>query len=193
MDPVTFSDEKNFRWSVKRVKFCYWMARLGVATEAAAKAGIHESTATELMQREQIQAKIADELRNLLRAQCENEDTVLARWSLWANVDPGLFFDKGWELKDISELSEDARKCIKKVKLTENQFGRNVDLEFHDAHRANNDLANVLGMLHREGESEDPEDTARNIADMLKEMREKDGLQEPPLESREGQKPHRTH
>lgn len=194
VEPVSFGEERGkFRWSLKRNRFCFFVARSGDCADAAEKAGFQRDYGNQLMQMEPIQKKVQEELRNLLRAQDENEDSVVARWARWANVDPGDFFRAGYEVKDLEDMDEDQRKCIKKIKVTDNQYGRNVDLEFHDAHKANNDLANLLGMLHREDAGDTPEEAARSIVDILKEIADKDGLQEPPLESRPGQNPPRTH
>jgi hypothetical protein len=178
-------NDPKFRWNMKKRRFCYYMARLGSVKEATSRAGyLNPEYGNILMMENPIRMQVQHELRYLLRAESENEETVIGRWARWAQVDIGHYFDAGWELKDIAKMTEGQRKCVKKVKITNNQFGRNVDLELHDAHKANNDLAMMMGILGKLDEGKMPaEEQAKTIQQMLKEMREVDGLQEPPLES----------
>lgn len=190
-------DEKDpkTRWTPKKRRFCFWMARLGNAVEASQRAGYQgEKYGNTLMMEAGVRHQVQMELRSLLSAEAENEDTVVARWARWANADIGDYFDVGWQLRDIGELGEESRKCIKKVKITENQFGRNIDFELHDAHRANNDLAVMMGLLGKTDDGKKPaEETAKSIQQMLKEMQEVDGLQEPVLEGSTESGSTRTH
>ena len=187
--------EPTYRWTVKKEKFCYHYARMGVA-ETAEKAAGYESVGygSALLTQRPIRDQVQKEIRNLLRSQGENEDSVIARWARWADADIGDYFDEGWALKDISTLSETARKCIKKVKITHNAHGRNIDFELHDAAKENINLANMMGILKDTGEeSESAEQQAKSIKQMLQEMNEVNGLQEPQVESRPRGKSQTTH
>lgn len=185
----------KYRWTPKKRRFCYFMARLGSAKDAATRAGyINPEYGSLLMMEPPVRLQIQHEVRALLRAESENEESVVGRWAQWAQVDIGDYFEENWELRTIADLSEDQRKCIKKVKITQNQFGRNVDLELHDAHKANNDLAMMMGILGKLDESKQPpEEAAKTIREMLQEMNEVDGLQEPPLEVRAKRTDKTTH
>jgi len=184
---LSIEDNTNpkFRWTPKKRRFCYYMGRLGSVREATTRAGYtNPEYGNILMMEPAVRLQVQHEVRAVLRAESENEETVIARWARWAQVDIGHYFKNDWDLVDIDQLTEGQRKCIKKVKITQNQFGRNVDLELHDAHKANNDLAVMMGILGKAEEGKlPPEEQAKTIQQMLKEMREVDGLQEPPLES----------
>jgi len=192
---VADTNDSKCRWTPKKRRFCYFMARLGNSQEATERSGYtNREYGTILMQEPAVKLQVQKELRTLLQAETENEDSVIARWARWAQVDIGEYFEKNWDLRNLGDLSEGARKCIKKVKITINQFGRNVDFELHDAHKANNDLAIMMGLLGKVDDSRQaPEETAKTIRTMLKEMNEVDGIQEPQMESvpRTGTK--RTH
>jgi len=167
------------RWTTKKRRFCYWMARLGSITESLKRSELSDGYGPHLLAQRIVRDEIQKQVRQVLDSESENEESVIARWSRWANVDPGDFFDPGWILKDNSELTEEERKCIKRVKITNNQYGRNVDLELHDSHRANNDLGVMLGLLGRnDGPTAPPEETAKTIKQLLTEMQEADGLSE---------------
>lgn len=180
------SETPNFRWTPKKRRFCYYMSRLGNVKEATTRAGYANAEyGNTLMMEPPVRLQVQHEVRYLLRAESENEETVIARWARWAQSDVGDYFAEGWHLNDIDALTDEQRKCIKKVKIAHNQFGRNIDFELHDAHKANNDLAMMMGLLGKSTEDAKlpPEEQAKTIQQMLKEMREADGIQEPPLES----------
>jgi hypothetical protein len=186
--------DKPTRWTTKKRRFCYHMARLGNASEASERAGyLNRDYGSILMGEDIVKEEVQKELRSLLDAETENEESVIARWVRWASVDVGDYFAEGWALNDISQLTEGQRKCIKKVKITHNQWGRQIDFELHDAHKANNDLAVMMGLLGKVEEGKTtPEETAKSIRQMLHEMEGVDGLQKPGLASSTGQ-PKRTH
>lgn len=173
-------DTPSFQWTLKRERFCYFFARTGKITKAAELAGFSAESdwAGKLLDLEPIRARVRQEVRNLLTANSENEETVIARWSNWANADIGDYFEADWQLKDITQLSEEQRRRIKKVKITHNQYGRNIDFELHDAAKANNDLANMFGLLRNEDEDAPAEETAKSIRELLRMMEEADGLTE---------------
>jgi len=191
---VPSANNPDFRWSLKREKFCYHFARMGHLGKAEQAAGFAPNSCSNFLMIDEIRERVQQEVRNLLRSAGENEDSVIARWAKWADVDMGDYFSSGWELKDIDSLSEDARKCIKKVKISNNQFGRNIDFELHDASQANIHLANMMGILKNDdGAGASAEEKAKSIKQMLQEMNEVNGLKEPTLEGSAGDEPKVTH
>lgn len=174
--------DANFRWTVKKYRFVYHMARLGNATEAAKRSGYATADyGAVLMAQLPVRMAVQYEVRTILNAEHENEETVISRWHQWANVNIKEFFDEGWELKDITSLPDELTRCIKKVTVRQTQHGRDVNFEIQDAARANTDLANFMGMLSKDGETAPPEETAKSIKQMLDEMKEVDA-QEPSME-----------
>ena len=183
---IADQDDPEFRWTVKRRRFAYYVAKTGKVDEARKLAGFAtEGAGTGLLALQPIRTAVQAYLRQFLEAEGETSESVVARWARWANVDPGDFFQegRGWELKDINDLTESQRKCIKKVTIREHQHGRDLNIEFHDAAKANNDLATSMGLLGRQDEGDKPpEEAAKAIRAMLQEMDEVDGLQEPGME-----------
>lgn len=171
---------KDFRWTTGRREFCYHMARLGDSKKAAEAAGMSPTSGPYLFQLEPVRAVIEKELHRLLRVSAENEESVIARWSLWADADIGDYFHGNYELRPLDELTADQRRCIKKVKVSHNARGdRNIELELHDQHKANNDLAVMMGLLGKgDNDTTPPEETASAIQRALQEMNEVNGLQE---------------
>lgn len=176
---VEDSADGSFRWTLKKREFCHHFVECGNAAEAQRRAGYQtEQYGNVLLTQGPIRREVARLLRAKLRAQNENEDSVIARLHRWAETDPGDFFHAGWILKDVSELSEDQRKCIKKVTIREHQHGRDVNLEFYDAAKANNELAVILGMVRTADEIPvPPEDTAKAIQKLLQQMDERDAVE----------------
>jgi hypothetical protein len=170
--------EMSYRWTAKKARFCYFFARLGNTNEAAERAQVNPATASGWLSDQPIRDEIQKQVRNLLTSQGENEESVIARWAQWADVDIGDYFEDEWNLKSLDDLTPVQRKCIKKVKISQNQFGKNIDIELHDAHKANNDLATMLGILGKSDTADQPpEETAKSIQQMLREMQATDALE----------------
>ena len=180
---LSIPDEINtdFNWTTGRREFCYHMARLGDAKKAAEAAGMSPTSGPYLFQLEAVRRVVEVELRRLLRVSGENEESVIARWSLWADSDVGDYFIGDYQLVPLDQLTKEQRQCIKKIKITHNARGeRNVDLELHDQHKANNDLAVMMGILGKgDNDTTPPEETAASIQRVLQEMNSVNGLQEP--------------
>lgn len=175
-------DDPGFRWTAKSRRFVRLLARLGNAGEAAIRAGYSKNfKPSVLTNRPTVRAALAYEIRQLADAELESAESIITRASRWANINPGDYFVDDWQLKAPEELSEDQAKCIKKVKRTVNQHGVNIEVEFHDAMRANEQLARILGLLGPETDSQAPDETARAIKRYLSLIDEADGLapQEP--------------
>jgi hypothetical protein len=171
---------KDFRWTTGRREFCYHMARLGDAKKAAEAAGMSPTSGPYLFQLEAVRAVVEKELTRLLRVSGENEESVIARWSMWADSDVGDYFIGDYQLRPLDELTKEQRQCIKKIKISHNARGdRNVDIELHDQHKANNDLAVMMGLLGKgDNDTTPPEETANAIQRALQEMNDVNGLRE---------------
>lgn len=185
--------DKDFRWTTGRREFCYHMARIGDTKKAAEAAGMSPTSGPYLFQLEPVRRVVEKELHRLLRVSAENEESVIARWSLWADADIGDYFVNDYQLRPLDELTTDQRKCIKKVKVSHNARGdRNIEIELHDQHKANNDLAVMMGLLGKgDSDTTPPEETASAIQRALQEMSAVNGLQESDGE-KEPAKPGRT-
>ena len=190
---------KDFRWTTGRREFCYHMARMGDTKKAAEAAGMSPTSGPYLFQLEAVRDVVQLELARLLRVAGENEECVIARWSRWADVDIGDFFAipeapngdpnqviDHFEIKPFSQLTKEQRQCIKKIKVTRGANGRNIEFEVHDAHKANNDLAQMMGLLGRgDTDATPPEELAASIQRTLQEMQNVNGLQQPEGDSEE--------
>lgn len=172
--------DKKFRWTTGRREFCYHMARLGDTKKAAEAAGMSPTSGPYLFQLQPVRDVIETELRRMIRATGENEESVVARWSMWADSDVGDYFIGDYQLRPLDDLSKEQRQCIKKIKISHNARGdRNVDLELHDQHKANNDLAVMMGLLGKgDNDTTPPEETAHAIQRALQEMKSVNGLQQ---------------
>jgi len=182
---ISFPDQEDpkFRWTTKKRRFVQLMARLGEVDTARERAGFTTAGyGSVLMAQMPIRSAVMKEVRVLLNAQMESEESVLDRWHLWANSNAKDYFDANWELKDISTLTDEQARCIKKVIIRQTAHGRDVNLELYDASRANENLANFMGMLKTDGELVAPEETAKTIKQMLEAMRETNAT-EPPMEA----------
>jgi hypothetical protein len=84
-------------------------------------------------------------------ADTDKRDNVLAELEALAGseITDVLAWDKSGnvEFKGSDHLSARARKAIKKVKVTPNQFGQAIEIEMHDKLSANRLLAKHHGLL----------------------------------------------
>jgi hypothetical protein len=165
-------NEIHFRWTTKRREFVINYARSGNASESAISAGFHPDTGAELIKFQPIRDAIQKEIARQLVVIEETPTSVLARWAVWANADICEIFDDNWNIKTLDQIPVNQRKCIKKVKVTQNAHGRNTEIEMFDAHKANNDLALSMGLLNtNDPDNANPEDSARRIQEALKQIR----------------------
>lgn len=172
-DPV----EREFRWTVKRRAFVYHLARRGNIQQAAADSGFSPLTGESLIKKQPIRDAVQVEIARQISAAAESEESVIARWATWANGDVCKIFNNDWTLKSKNEIPDETLRCIKRVKVTVTAHGRNVDVELFDAHRANNDLAQLMGLLIKgDSDASTPEETARLIRSAVQEIDELDGL-----------------
>lgn len=166
----------EFRWTIKRQEFVYHMARHGIARQAAREAGLFEKSSEALMKEQAIRDAIQVEVARGLAVVSENENSVIARWAEWANGNIADFLQDDWTVRPLNEIPAEKRRCIKKVKVTRNAAGISTEIELHDQAKANSDLANMMGLLHK-GESDTlpPEETAKQLQETLQEIRKRNG------------------
>ena len=185
-EPSDTKKGKTFRWTIKRRRFCHNLVRnggqIGKAALDAGYAGVEEGTY--LLKLPQIRKYIELDVRNHLDAEQVTEESVLAKYATWMNTDVGQFFEvvrqvgkpNRMRMKAIDKLTPEARSCIKKLKF--DKEGHLAEFELHDAFKATDKLAQVLGLLQPDRDQQvlDAEATARDIYAALQEMEELDGL-----------------
>lgn len=167
----------DFRWTPQRWEFVYHVSRSGNAYDAARQAGYVEKHAEYLIKQQPIRDAIQEEIARQLAACAETEESVIARWARWANANPCVLFNDDWTLKPLKDIPQEVRRCVKKIKITHNAHGRNTEVEFHDAHRANNDLATMMGLLGKgDSDTTPPEETAQQLQKALQAIKELNGV-----------------
>jgi len=166
----------EFRWTVKRQEFVYHVARHGNGYQAARDAGMADKSSEWLLKQQAVRDAVQEEIANQLAASKESEESVIARWAMWAKADVCSIFNADWTLKSMEKIPDAQRKCIKKIKVTHSAHGRNIEVEMFDAHKANNDLAQMMGLLGKgDNDTTPPEETAKQLQSALQEMRILDG------------------
>lgn len=176
-DDDNVNDEKMFRWTVKRRDFVSQYARTGAIEQASLNAGLSRQTGSKLIKYQTVRTAIQVEVAKLLLVVAESPESVIARWAAWASADVSKIVNEDWSLKPLSEIPDAQRRCIKKVKVTNTAHGRNIELEMFDAHKANNDLAQMMGLLGRgDADTVPPEETAKQLQQALQEIKNLDAL-----------------
>ena len=183
-EPSDQNNGKNFRWTIRRRRFCHNLVRNGgQVSKAALDAGYAtREEGTHLLQLPPIKKYIEIDLRNHLDAEAVTEDSVITRWATWADVDISDYVEKDRRkkrrgqvrMKSPWNVNAQARKCIKKLTVKDLDDGaQELTIEFHDAMKANEKLAQVLGLMaaDRDDKNVNAEETARDIFDAIQEMR----------------------
>lgn len=176
---------KGERWTVKKRKFCYHAARNGGDFRKAAKdAGYkQEEYGYELWKKPEIRREIEKELLACLQKEGENSETIIARWSNWINANIYDYFkmdqDGIFTLRDPKDLTEEQKLRVKKITTSVNQYGQNVSVELHDAAKAQDRLAEILGLINSQNVSTNPAETAEAIRDLIGQMQDV-SIGEPP-------------
>jgi hypothetical protein len=189
-DDDNINDEKMFRWTVKRRDFVTHYARTGAIEQASLNAGLSRQTGSRLIKYQTVRTAIQEEVSKLLLCVAESEESVIARWATWANADVSLIFNDDWTLKPLAEIPMSQRRCIKKIKVTNSPHGRNIEVEMFDAHKANNDLAQMMGLLGKgDSDTTPPEETAKQLQQALQEIRNLDAISiDPPTTDEDEQR-----
>ncbi len=182
----------SFRWTVRRRKFVYHYPRVnGDAVEAARRAGFKDPYGgSRLLEVAEIKAAIEYELRHMLLKEGENEETIIGRWARWAQ---GNIYDY-WiaepdgrggvgrmALKNPESLTEEQKLAVKKLKVKDTQYGQDIELELEDRSKANDRLAEVHGILSKDGnKGMTPDEYAQLIRSAVDQMDAIDALDETP-------------
>ena len=164
------------RWTVKKRKFVYHAARNGGDFRKAAKdAGYkQEEYGYELWKKPEVRREIEKELLACLQKEGENSETIMARWANWLNANVYDYFkmdqDGILSLRDPSELTDDQKLRVKKITTSVNQYGQNVSVELHDISKAQDRIAEILGLINSQSISTTPQETAEAIRDVIGKM-----------------------
>jgi phage terminase small subunit len=194
---LTTSLDDDYRWNIKKRRFCYYAPRCESLAEAAERAGyveVHKAV-QRLMKDAPIRAAIEYELRACLRAETVNEETVIARWANWAEgnvLDYFEFIDipmgegdrvlRQIQVRDISTLPGSVQRRVKKLTVTNTQHGQTINLELEDRAKANDRLAQVVGLLQERSDDRTPKDSAESIRNAVAAMDAADSGQDPDAE-----------
>lgn len=177
------------------------------ARKAGYSEHVLEETSAELLTHKPIREAIKRLLAVHLRRLGVSDDDIIAKWISWAETDVGdyvtevpvepLLDDAGQPVHDargrlvydpngrtikaaarLDRLTKEQRQRIKSIAISNNQFGQNVKLEFHDAQKAIDRLAEWRGIISKEGlgGGVTADDIARSVRDALTKMDEADGL-----------------
>ncbi len=185
---ITEPNEKTgFRWTIKRKRFCVNLVRNGgLIGKAAIDAGYaHLEDGTRLLKIVQIRKYVESYLRAHLTAEEVTEESVIATWENWRAGDIFDYFEydrrKGkvgnLKLKSRAKLSKAERHRVKKITIKATEHGQDVTLELEDRSKANDRLAQILGLLRTDDDRDrqSAEETARQIAELVQAMDIADG------------------
>ena len=156
-----------------------------------------------------MQMAVQEELRTVLTKEGVNSETIIARWVSWADGNAFDYFMKelltplidehgeaainpatgrpmmdtngafAMTIKDPELLTKEQKSRVKKLTVTNNQYGQNITVELYDAQKALDRLAEVEGLLNKEISSVPPDEAALLIREALAKMEEADGLEDP--------------
>ncbi len=183
---VPAKEDPGFRWTLKRKRFVsHFVRNGGNGSKAATDAGYKEyQEAARLLQHAVIRQAIQDELRSALQKEGENSETIIARWANMAQANLADYFkmdqDGEISLKDLDSLTNEQQLRLKKITATRNQYGQNITVELHDVLKANDRLAEIHGLLRTDANFLPPDETAKEIRDVLRKMDDVDSLERPP-------------
>lgn len=201
--------EPGFQWTVKRRRFVYLLARTGDQGQSALDAGYScANDASRLLKYATIQTALQREVLHLITAEGVSQESIISKWATWSDADIFDYFqveevtrmvpdpesdpnlekpeyivkkEKRLTLRDFTELSEAQRKSVKKISTRDSGFGQNVIIELEDRQRPLDRLAEFFGMIKGDNVTQDtPQDTARQIRDLLQEMNSSDGTGQVP-------------
>lgn len=163
-----------------------------------------DQISNDLLSREPIRRAIQKHLRDHLTRHALSQDSIVASWVSWWKASPYDFVKvsllealrdaDGNIVKDENgqtvmnpfgasalvakgpdELTPEQKRCVKKLKITNNQFGQNVEVELHDASAALDRLARLAGLVDKDS-GDSPSDVAQSVRNALAEMMMVDGL-----------------
>lgn len=175
---VQLPDQPGQRWTLKMRKFVYHYVRNGGdVPKAAQDAGYSGKDACyHLLGKPAVKAAIEKELLACLQKEDENSETIMARWSNWIKANVYDYFKMDQDgvlvLRDPSELSEAQQMRVKKITTSVNQYGQNVSIELHDVSKAQDRIAEILGLINSQNLSASPQEQAEAIRDIVGKMHE---------------------
>jgi phage terminase small subunit len=175
---VAVKNEPGFRWTLKKQRFVYHYVRNGGLVEKASKeAGYKDRVSGSMLLKTQtIRNAIQKELLACLQKEGENSETIMARWSNWIKANIYDYFkmdeDQVLVLRDPSDLTEEQQLRVKKITASVNQYGQNVTVELHDISKAQDRMAEILGLINSITPQGSAEDTAHAIRDLIGKMHE---------------------
>jgi hypothetical protein len=159
-------------------RFAYQVANNHDLKAAADFVGIDEQTALDWFAEKEISEIIVADRIAAAAAITETKERCIARLANWANVDPGDYFiDNGvsWSLKPPNMLTKAQRQCIKGIRETKD----GISLTFHDAMKANADMAAMNGWLEAASDGGlRPEDWASTLRELAGAMEQVSGASE---------------
>lgn len=173
---VPIQNGSAVRWTVRMRKFVYHAARNGGDFRKAAKdAGYADPEyGYHLWNKGEIRTAIEKELLACLQKEGENSETIMARWSNWIRANIYDYFkmdeDGVMTLRDPKELTEEQMLRVKKITTSVNQYGQNVSVELHDVAKAQDRIAEILGLINSQQLSTSPAETAEAIRDIIGAM-----------------------
>jgi len=155
-------------------RFAYQVVTTGNLKKAADFVGIDDATAAEWFADPEVNEIMVHDRRAGLTTAMETRERVIARYAEIANGDITEYFKRGgdeagggwFQLKNIDDLTPEQRRRIKKIKPT--QHG--IELELHDAQRANDKLAEILKLFEDNSDNETAEDKAKLLRQLADEM-----------------------
>lgn len=173
---VQIQNGSGVRWNIRMKKFVYHAARTGGDFRKAAKeAGYADPEyGYQLWQKPEIRQAIEQELLACLQKLDENSETIIARWSNWLRGNVYDYFKMDQDgvlvLRDPQELTDAQKSRVKKISASVNQYGQNVTVELHDQSKAQDRLAEILGLINSQHQSNTPQETAVAIRDLISKM-----------------------
>ncbi|MHC4857948.1 MAG: terminase small subunit [Planctomycetota bacterium] len=175
---VPVANEPGFRWTLKKQKFVYHYVRNGgLVAKACKEAGYADrASGSELLTKPTIRDAIQRELLACLQKEGENSETIMARWSNWIKANIYDYFKMDEEgillLRPKEELTEDQQLRVKKITASINQYGQNISVELHDVSKAQDRMAEILGLINSQTPQGTAEETAHAIRDLVGKMHE---------------------
>ena len=120
-----------------------------------------ETAAHQVLRRQEVQDYISEEHQALNTIYRVERHFLVKSLVPIAKLDTGDFFNKNWALKDVRDLTEEQRKCIKKVKVRET-YNENTgvstsytEIEWHDKQKAIDQLDRLFGISKQDLSSVD--------------------------------------
>jgi len=155
--------------TTKQRQFAYAMVHAGTIEAAAKAAEITIEIAEQWLVDPDIEAVIFHDKVAAVNTATETRERVIARYAAIANADIIDYFEPDTDcamLRPLNQLTQQQRLSIKKISHT--QHG--PVLELYDRLRANDKIAEIIGVLNTHDTGESADEKARRIRTLLQEM-----------------------